>query len=358
MGQKVKVSGLNLDRFLGSLQSKNITIKEITRLEKEIIFWCANKDFKKIKWLTKIQKLNLKNIVDKSFKGLFLRLLKNSGIILACLFWIIFSLWFFNTKIFVNVICEQDYDDVLLVKDVVLDGYKNGKTMMEIEREVLVSFDDIKTCTIEKKGVYLTAIISVDKSKEFLPIVSPCLGKILAIEVYSGKQLVSVNQIVNPNQELVSPRVLDNGLVEPARAVIKISGWANFSEFVSINEEVFVRTGNSYKVRFLNIFGVDLLKSKSVKFSYYETSDKEIVVSNSLLPIEVIERTYYELEPATKERDINSVSEQIKEKSKNEAMKLVPDGATNITTKTIFEINSNGGEATTFVKFELNILDN
>nr|MCR5553737.1 sporulation protein YqfD [bacterium] len=313
---------------------------------------------KKVKRLAKIQNLNLKIVDNRNFKGFLVWLLKRGGVILACLFWFIFSLWFFNTKTFINVVCEQDYDKVLEVKNLVLSDYKNGKTMMEIERNVLVSFDDIKTCTIERNGFYLTAKISVDKSKEFLPIVSPCLGKVLAIEVYSGKQLASANQIVNANQELVSPKVLDNGLVEPAHAVIKISGWASFSEFVSINEEVFIRTGESYKERFLNIFGVDLLKTNSVKYASYETSDKEIIASNSFLPIKVVERTYYELEPSTKKRDINGVSEIVKEKSINEAIKLVPNGATNITTKTIFEISDNGGEATTFVKFELNILDN
>lgn len=344
---RAKVSGLNHSLLFRKLTEKGVTFFDVCENEGGFLFSVFAKDFKLVKKYSKLLNINLELISRSGLAAFGLGVLRRSGAILGLLIWIIASLWFGSTKVFVNVNADNfisnsnelgvtgGADSVkraeiisARVNEFLLGEIKSGeKNLRALERSVQLKFNEVSTCSVTKKGVsYIVSISPVIEVVKAAEIVSPFNCIITDMTVASGEAVVKKGDTVFAGQTLV--KSLSNGdKIEPAQAKISVKAYVYKTEYFDENSVKFVRTGNLKTVRNLSIFGLNLTSSKVEDFALYETETKTFDVSkNAFLPLKINQTTYFELKGQPAFVEFESVKEEVIARARCGAQKLVPRG--------------------------------
>jgi len=354
---KISVHGLNLDKFLSKMQEKGIVFHDLEKMENKLTFCVGFSDYKIIKRYAIASKLNVQIIKQKNFKSLLMNFAKHAGIIIAVVFWLIVGILFQNNYRSVTISTNDESYNSADVRKFVLANMGSASSLRELEREVVVNFNEVNACTITRSGTKIMVKLYVDEIKpEAFNILAPCDCVVLDIKVTSGEQVASVGQVVKKGSSLVKTKTLSSGQVEPAIAKISVSGWVSANEIFNGNKTVFERTGRTVKSAILDIFGIKFGTFSQKVFRFCDFSENEVYIAyNNFLPIKRIERTYFELEERVVNVKFSDEEENIRQHAFETASDLIPEGAVNlVSTFTTIE-GDDGIIVSCYIKFELNI---
>jgi len=274
---KYKIEGLNLKKFLKTLNQNCIEVVEFEKKDYNLFFFSIKK--KKEKEFLKIaKKFNYKVDENKlSFFTRSLRMIKNnlvffaSAVILVCL--LLFSTNFvLKTKIIgLSAVSESE---VLQVLDE--NGFENGKlksnyNLDAVEKVLTANLEKISYASAVIKGS--TLVVNVDEKIDnseyvynYSPIFAPFDCVINSIELLSGTANFKAGQTVKAGEVVVSPFVVYSNsqkLPVPAKATInayvEISAYGeyedsdyekNFQKYIEdLSKELYTKIEGKYNAR-------------------------------------------------------------------------------------------------------------
>ena len=304
---KFEISSLNSEKCINLIIQK-YEIFDFSKNEGKVIFYCKNKDKKNIEKILK--KLNQK-IYKKNYFG-FLFHIKNIfsiGIIIGIFLSLI--LWGISTFFITDILVIGNYN--LTTKEIfeVLENneiYK-WKPKKDIDTKQLQNkienINHISYASVIIRGNALIVNVKEELTNNevinignFDPIVSVYDGQITSVKLIQGTLKVKVGDIIKVGDILVEPYITsmsgERVSVEPLADIVcdvYVTSRLNVKE-----KQIKVqRTGNVQTNYELSVFGLQLFKKyNDVIFKSYEKEEKEVYVSNVLLPIKRKETIYYE----------------------------------------------------------------
>lgn len=331
---RLRVGGLNRSLILKKLSAKGIIFKNVFDDGNSLVFSINKKDLKTVKKFCGLVKLDVKVLSVSGFNAFCINVLKRSGAILGLAIWLVVSIWFGASRVFVSVnACGFEAQSgsaspqiSLEVAEFLTQQINGGeKNLRALERLVQVNFKDVSTCSVVKKGVnFEVTITPVKVAQNSNKIISPFDCVIKEILVASGEAVVGVGDVVRAGQTLVKS-VKFGEKTEPAKAKISAKAYVYGTAYYNENATVFVRTGRTQTSRAIQLFGLTLMPKKPTKFGLNQSQTRIINVSkNSVLPIIVEETTYYELEEQPKFIEFSEVEEKIRQNALELARSKLP----------------------------------
>ncbi len=327
---RVKINGLNLQRLISRLVDKNILLNDVEIKNKTVKFSINESD---LDALDKICKIEHKYYVVISRSGLK-NFLSKLPYFLGALVAIIISttyLFSFNKFVYnVNVSAESELpynltkvNQLLIEREIQSGMLKSEVSIKEIEKLILLTFEDISGCSVELDGGNLNIKIFPATVKEEInksDIKSKYNAVITSAEAFSGTLAVKVGDIVQIGDVLINN---ENG------ASGKVEGKVYFvaTQIYNENQQYAEKTGKSYKVRNLNFLNLFSVKGKNrCPFSNFIVEKCDFYVApNYLLPLSVEEDVYYEVEMKSKTVPFEEVETEVLSAVYNEALKQIDD---------------------------------
>lgn len=349
---KILVSGLNLNLLLYKLQQKKIKLINVERKDNELSFVISYAKLNLVKRIAKLMRLDIKLTYLGGLRGLSFRLLTKTGAIVAIVFWLVFSLVFYNASKFIVVTMANGTSAPIEITEFI-ELNKNCSNR-ELERKIMVNFDDVDSCTITRRGIYVNAIIyNKIKASDNLPIVAPCDCVVLELRLLSGRAIAEVGQVLKKGDVIIEPLTLASGEIEPARGDVIISGYVSASVTFAKTQQKLVRTGASFSENIISIFELNLFKEKGCIWQYYETETQtQFISNNNVLPIKNTKITYFELVLTEFEANFADFENDLRVQAESEARKLVPNNAEDLATKIVIEERNSMVEVSCFIKFK------
>jgi len=231
---KYKVQGLNLKKFLQSLNKNKIEVVEFEKLDYNLFFFTIKKKNEN-EFLKLVKKFNYSIDENKiSFFTRNLRLIRNNLIFFVCAV-VMVSLLLFSSNFVFQVKIEGLYfvseSEVLNVLDE--NGFEKGKfktnyNLDSVEKVLTAHLEKISYASAVIKGN--TLIINVDEkidNSEYIynysPIFAPFDCVINSIELLSGTANFTAGQTAKAGDIVISPYVVYSNsqkLPVPAKATI------------------------------------------------------------------------------------------------------------------------------------------
>lgn len=301
---RIKVIGYNLDQLINRLQSKNIVIYNIERVENNVMFFSIRlKDYKLVKPILKNYEYYIKYLGIANFKTW---IKKNIAILLVVPFAL--GLMVFSTKFTWNIEVyggegELESEVINILKD---NNIEKGKFLphdnKHIEQILLKQLPNVAQVSCMTRGTTIVINISpklVYTPETYEPIKASYNGIITNFSLISGTMAVNLGDFVNVGDILVYPFTLDKDgnqvSVQPI-AEVRAKAYVVGSSKLSATQTVLARTGKQYTTSSITLLNKNLFSKKLPKpFALYETSVYNKYIS-SVLPIVKTMVTYYELD--------------------------------------------------------------
>lgn len=333
-----EIEGLNQDRLFNDFIKNDIEIIDINKKEFNILsFKSEVQNTPKIKKIIKkhnIKLLKCDNLGLLKFVNLcMLRLgLFVGAVILLILFFIMNNL-ILNIKIEGNSFI-QTIEIINFLKERNITTYTNKNTIdtQDIEFELIENFDKISLVSVAKKGA--TLVINIKEKSQNNTIfdencedwVSDYNGRILDITLINGTANVKKNQLIKKGDVLVFANTVDaNGNLQKIKADAKITMevWYE-SKYVFFENQIKTqRTGKVFCVNTVNLWGLKIFQGKDkVPFQKYE-EDVTIKQLNSILPLSISTKTYYETATIEIKKSFEEEKEAIIQKCKENTLQNV-----------------------------------
>ncbi|MFQ6724355.1 MAG: sporulation protein YqfD [Clostridia bacterium] len=301
---RIKVIGYNLDQLINKLQSNNIVVYNIERVENNVMFFSINfKQYKVVKPMLKNYEYHIKYLGIANFKTW---LKKNIAILLVIPF--AFTLMAFSTKFTWKIEIyggegELESSVIEILKD---NNIAKGKFLPQdnkiVEDILLKQLPNVAQVSCMTRGT--TIIINISKKlvytpETYAPIVATYSGIITNFSLISGTMAVNSGDFVNKGDILVYPFTLDKDgnqvMVKPI-AEVRAKAYVVGSSKLSATQTELARTGKTYTTSSMTLLNKNLFSKKSSKpFALYESYVYNENIS-SVLPIKRTKVTYYELD--------------------------------------------------------------
>lgn len=325
---KIKITGLNIDRFINTLRDDGVTIYNVQRPKyNELVFAIKHSDYRLISHKQMLQPYEVTVIKSSGFSDIRGLLLKNIGlmlgIVVATFLFVFYSLFTFDIRVSgIEKLDKEDIVQALHERNIKLNSI-NKFNANEIKDILLEQFTDISFVSVTKRGT--TILINVKEktliNNEFTPIYASNNMLISSIIVTGGTSSLKVGDIVKKGDILINSYVVIDGVQVPCQpsgeiyADVWFIGRVEFLE----SEEVLERTGSKKLFRDYSIFGKNILPSTSntQHFELYEQETKIFMpFINWLLPLRLTTMTYHELKHRTIERNFEENEQRLLEESK------------------------------------------
>ena len=328
-----EIKGLNQEKNLNKLL-KHFNIFEYQRLRKDkanfkTSYFSGEKIKKELIGMGyEVLKFEKKGILNLFFNGII-----SYG--LLCGLFIGLFLCFFqanfvrNVEVWGNEKIDQK-EIITLVKEKIGSGFKANINTKQIENGVYSAFSNLSFVSVAIVGQTLVVnvkeeIIPEEMKGVFEPLISQVDGKITSIELVQGTLAVEKGKIIQIGDVLVYPYVINSsGEKLPVKPVAKIVAdvWIDGEEIHNSVLEYACRTGR--KITENEVYLGKLLiykKSAEIIFQSYETEDETSLLSkNSILPLVLKTKTYYETEKNVIEESFQDVKEDVILKARGKAL--------------------------------------
>lgn len=210
-----QIKGLNLDRFINSVQRRGITLYNVKKEGQNKLVLSVNfKDSKKFFAITKELCYNIEKIGDKGKALPLLSLIRNFGFIIGGGFFILLSI-FFNDLIFSfsfagsGSVLKKEVEGYLLSKGISAYSRFSKIDIPALEDEILSSHPNLSFVSCTKQGTKfkIELVLAEDekgrlsgKEKQLCANVS---GVVESIKVYRGTAQVNVGDVVREGDLIV-----------------------------------------------------------------------------------------------------------------------------------------------------------
>lgn len=338
--QRVKISGVNLNRLYKECQKNNISLFDINRINyKNIEVDIDKKDLAKVKQICKEQNYSIDTLKSFGLVKLFSQLKSRIGIIVGCFIFIFLailnSFFVWDIKVYGNSRIETSQIISILNKQ----GIKVGKTFAKfdsnlLENSILNQLEDISLCSVVKKGnciiinikEKLEASAEVNASND---VVAEQNMTIKSINVIQGTALKKAGDSVKKGEVIVAGYFEDiNGTRRKckANAVVSATTWFTSTETYQKIANKKTRTGKKCVESYFSIFKLKLpISKKQNSFKNFDSEENEsYVFVNNILPVKKITKTFFEVEITPVKQDFEKDKESIVQRCKENAIKSVP----------------------------------
>lgn len=321
---QVHIKTLNQEKVFNLIKNKKITISEIKRVDKfNTYFTVKNQDINVIGDIFKKNNIEIQDIkplgINKIFTFFKMRLCVVFTLVLAILLCYFSSFYVF--KISVNGTSYlTNYEIIEYVKTKANFGNiisKNQINTNQIELDLMEKFNSISMISVVIKGT--TLIINIkEKSKNEIfenqtnDIIANFNGRIKNITLINGKLNVKNGDIVQEGDILVQSVMNSNSNYVKAEANITAEVWLEgVTTHYSLKKEK-QRTGFCVENKNINFLGIPIFSSSNpINFANYEVVESKTKLKNTILPIEIHQITYYEMEEITIESNFNDEKEKL-----------------------------------------------
>ena len=325
---RINVKGVNLDKFIKN-ESQNYTLKNIERKShKEVEFDINRINFKKL--VAKCNKMCYNyNIcrysgIDKIINSMLTHFAFWFGILFFIALTILSQNYILKIDIYgLERLKTEDIEEVLYQNGVMV-GKKIGsqEDYEDIEKILKDKFSDsISQISIANKGSYLIINIkenilgTSNNQNDTCDIIANCDGVIESIDTIQGTPLKKDGDSFKKGDILVKGEFLSiNEEVKKCKAIANISYIEYESITINFYEEEYVleRTGESWIKNEISFLGIKSKKNKDCEYVYYEEDIKtSYLFKNFFLPIELVTKTYYNMEFVQRKRDFESEKDRI-----------------------------------------------
>lgn len=338
--QRVKISGVNLNRLYKECQKNNISLFDINRINyKNIEVDIDKKDLAKVKQICKEQNYSIDTLKSFGLVKLFSQLKSRIGIIVGCFIFIFLailnSFFVWDIKVYGNSRIETSQIISILNKQ----GIQVGKTFAKfdsnlLENSILNQLEDISLCSVVKKGNCI--IINIKEKLEASAEVSASNDvvaeqnmTIKSINVIQGTALKKAGDSVKKGEVIVAGYFEDiNGTRRncKANAVVSATTWFTSTETYQKIANKKTRTGKKCVESYFSIFKLKLpISKKQNSFKNFDSEENEsYVFVNNILPVKKITKTFFEVEITPVKQDFEKDKESVVQRCKENAIKSVP----------------------------------
>ncbi|MBQ7452868.1 MAG: sporulation protein YqfD [Clostridia bacterium] len=336
----VRVYGLNSLSVIGKMVEKGGVFYEVEKTENGFICEMRYDLFLSLKQYCKKRKIKFEVLKKKGLIGACHFALSHIGAFLALSFWLVFSLVFFNSNNTVVVDAEElSVAEKQQIENCVKSLLTQNLSNLEMERAVLIEFDNVSACTIKRNGMY----VSVWAQKRVQDVASKDIVaefdcKIKSLVVASGEGVAKPGDIVLKGQTIARGGE-ENGKVIPASVKMLAEAYVIGSCIYDEKGEKLLRSGNTKTYRLIESFGLKFGKVQS-PFYYFDVQESRKLVSN-VLPIYLVEKTFYEKTLQTTIVPFESVREEVVLRAKNDALDKL-NGWTDVYEEKVF-VSDDGG---------------
>ncbi len=304
---RFEISSLNSEKCINLITQK-YEIFDFSKNDKNVIFYCQNKDKENIEKILK--KLNQKIYNKNYFGALFhIKNIFSIGIILGIFLSII--LWGISTLFITNILVVGNYNFTSKEIFEVLENNKICKWKLKKDINIkslqnnIENINHISYASVIIRGNSLIINVKEELTNSevinignFDPIISIYDGQITSVKLIQGTLKVKVGDVIKVGDVLVEPYITkqtgEKISVEPLADIV-CDVYVTSSLELKENQIKTQRTGNSITNFELYAFNLPIFKKQDdVHFKTFEKVEKEIYVSNILLPIKRKEITYYE----------------------------------------------------------------
>lgn len=335
---RVKISGLNLPRLIERLIDKNVMVNDVVTKGRSVKFTINENDIDVLNKVCKIEHKYYVVISNSGLKNVLNKMPYLLGAMLAIVISFLYIYSFDKFVVDVSVVAESEMsfdlgevNQKLKERGVVSGMLKKNVNISEIQKMLLLNFDDISGCTAKLDGGnLLIKIFPATKKYEtnYDDLFSKYNAVITKAEAHSGKLKVKVGDVVQKGDLLIKNENGASGLVE---GKVYFVGTVVYNE----NQQYAEKTGKTYKTKNINFCNLFIVKGKNrCTFSNYLVEKCDFYISpNYLFPIKVEEFIYYEVEMKERIVPFEKVETNMTTSAYNEALKNVPnkDKITNVT---------------------------
>ena len=331
---KLRLQGLNVEKFLNLLQNANIQLLDICREEYNVFLLTVKYgDYKRLK--TEIEKFGYKyEVLDKfgAYKAIDFMFARFAFVVTLLLFVMVY---FFSNlfvwKIDINGLCNISKQEILtcLAKSNVAIGKpKQNINSLKIEKLLMDNFDNIGLVSAYLYGNSLQINISEKLSLDYLnfkPLVSSFNGIVKEFELVSGTANVEVGDVVRQGDILVYPYIIDSAenkksIIAKANVTLEV----DFNYTISYNEivEIYVDSGKKFESNNISLYGLNFRKNKKCPYKNYRTEVKNsYVLKNLFLPLKKTRVVYYEQVLTKQKIPFESVKDKLIKQATSEVEK-------------------------------------
>ena len=314
---QIKVWGFAPERFLNLCSNKNILLWDIIK-DEEVYYMCISlSGFRKLRAITRktktrvviLKRFGLPFLIPKIFeKKVFI-----AGLIAACCFWFMTSLYVWEITLEGNLrITEDIFLDFLEEQGIRVGTKISGLDIEELEKEIRREFPEITWVSAKISGTNLIisvkendALLTTEKDETPSDLYADKDGVIISMIVRSGVPQVKIGDRVEAGTLLVSgavPVYNEDGTIRSYQytrsdADIYVERTQDVYQVLPFDYIYKDYTGREEKKYFLNIFGKEFTIGGKGEYSYYDVvaDTKEITLLKGLtLPFSFGTRTYRE----------------------------------------------------------------
>lgn len=338
---RITIEGYFIERLMNLCSNKGILIwnskrKKTTLLEANV----SIKDFRQIVKFAKQAKCKVSIKQKKGLPFIFNRYRKRKIFFFSLILIIVAIISLSNFVWNIEVIGNEKIDKEEIIQTLKKEGLevgtlKNKVNTKEIINKMRLDRNDLAWIGIDIRGTNaIVKVVESDKKPDIIKeddycnIVATKAGIIEKVNAINGTPLVKKGDVIKEGTPIIGGWL--EGKYTGIRYVhangsVQAKVWYTQNEKVELNQVVSRKTENEetkYSVR-INNFTINFYKTLS-KFKKYDTieQNKKIkLFSDFYLPIEIIEKSNYELV----EENITYTKEQAKQKAEEEAKKKLDE---------------------------------
>lgn len=331
---KYKVKGLNLENFIFSLTSGNISIYKLKRKKNSIIFSASSINNKQILQIANNLGLSVTVLGEVGFINLIKSLPYYIGIMLGVVYSALCLLHFTGYITDIQIIVPENHicnntnnclyceDSINNIKNFIAQyinvGSKYSVNSYDLQNKVMANFELVESCSIVKTGNSVIINLTEASVKQgILPnqIIAKQNCIITSITTFSGIAKVKAGDVVVAGQVLVD----SNGSVLP-RANITAKVWYIGTAFHNCKQMVLTSTNNTFTSTKINVCGKTIINDEPCEYQYYTATTKKSYICNMFIPVTKITTTYTQMQLVEEYVPFDNVKETILAQSKNDAL--------------------------------------
>ena len=327
MYYKFTISPLNSEKILNKLCG--FEIFNIEKSNESLSFCCKLKYCKNIKKLLKNSGISIKSELNIGIFGFFRRFFSVGilcGILISFAFYLISSLFITNVLILGDIsFCGQQIMQVLKNNNINKWSKKSSIDIKKLENEIQsINYVSYVSAIIKGNSLIINIREQLTNSEfvnigGYLPIVSAYDCKITSIKVVQGSAKVHVGDIVKVGQILVEPYIDVDGEQMSVQPLADIQADVWFTNSVDFYDTIITkeRTGRKISNYQMTFLGVPIYSHCSdVDFKNFEVEEKEVRLTDTLLPIKIYYTNYYEYVTVSQNIDFEKNKQQFIEQTR------------------------------------------
>lgn len=322
----IECENRNSQRLINKFLEKNIIVKKLEYDDDFLSFMTDDRNLKEVREI--LEAMGLKYTVKRRGGNFFVKkfVLRYVSLALAAIIAIVSS--GLGTMFCFGVDIECDSGEVRAQINDILSEYSVKKFMLKSSLDTKALSQDISS-KVEEVGfascyfdgsilkIEVKQVHTDEESPEYSRIVADCDGIVTRVLVYSGTALVKAGDVVKKGDVLIEgyidtyPDTEDNERI-PVKADGVVYAECAYTDRVTLSQQSVEkqRTGKSYKVTDIYVFGKLIGKRSAPEYEYYE-SVTETKTFGSVIPVKAVTTTYYEVEQQQITLTEGQIDEQI-----------------------------------------------